>query len=233
MGIFGSGSPKRHRLFSNDKALVERLCEKAGYMSRADQSNCTTKLTTKYIDKSGKSRCVGVKTALKESAYLVSCFWQKTVILDFFGSPSFWVLDCDLIDSTSEIGFCETLLWWKKSSEKTTSTEASGCWGFHSGLNYINPAAWHPIPRYYPPAFGDFLAAIAKDLQGVAWWNMGYLDPMKVIFTTHQTTMWKIQRPPWKLAISLVTPWKINGWYSGIILADNFWGSSAALRPGQ
>ena len=111
MGIFGSGSPKRHRLFSNDKALVERLCEKAGYMSRADQSNCTTKLTTKYIDKSGKSRCVGVKTALKESAYLVSCFWQKTVILDFFGSPSFWVLDCDLIDSTSEIGFCETLLW--------------------------------------------------------------------------------------------------------------------------
>ena len=132
MGIFGSGSPKRHRLFSNDKAFLERLCEKAGYMSRADQSNCTTKLTTKYIDKSGKSRCVGVKTALKESAYLVSYFDQR---MWFQSSLVYtWLLDafCDLIDSTSETGFRETLLWNKsiKSLSSDSQVLPASIWWF-------------------------------------------------------------------------------------------------------
>lgn len=70
MGIFGSGSPKRHRMFSNDNFLLERLCAKAGYMSRADQQRCDKKLVKTYIDKQGVKRCVGIKTALRESAYL-------------------------------------------------------------------------------------------------------------------------------------------------------------------
>lgn len=70
MGIFGSGSPKRHRMFLNDNFLLERLCAKAGYMSRADQQLCDKKLVKTYIDKQGKKRCVGIKPALRESAYL-------------------------------------------------------------------------------------------------------------------------------------------------------------------
>ena len=71
MGVFGSGSPKRHRLFSNCKYYLDTICDRAGYMSRAEQSLCSNKLVKKYIDKSGKVRCSGTKPALKESAYLV------------------------------------------------------------------------------------------------------------------------------------------------------------------
>ena len=71
MGVFGSGSPKRHRLFSNDEQLLTKMCSKAGYMSRADQASCSSKLVRKYIDKNGVKRCVGNKHALKQSAYLV------------------------------------------------------------------------------------------------------------------------------------------------------------------
>lgn len=70
MGVFGSGSPKPHKLYSNDESLLNAIIAKAGYMSRADQSRCEVKTTTRYIDKNGKRRCVGNKSALKESAYL-------------------------------------------------------------------------------------------------------------------------------------------------------------------
>ena len=73
MGVFGSGSPKRHRLFSNDEQLLTTMCSKAGYMSRADQDSCSSKLVRKYIDKHGIKRCVGNKDALRESAYLALC----------------------------------------------------------------------------------------------------------------------------------------------------------------
>lgn len=76
MGIFGSGSPKRHRLYSNCERLLGAICEKAGYMSRADQAKCSQqKLVKKYIDKAGVRRCSGVKDALRASAYLdYMCF---------------------------------------------------------------------------------------------------------------------------------------------------------------
>ena len=70
MGVFGSGSPKPHKLYSNDESFLNAIIAKAGYMSRADQAQCQVKTTTRYIDKRGKRRCVGNKTALKESAYL-------------------------------------------------------------------------------------------------------------------------------------------------------------------
>ena len=73
MGVFGSGSPKRHRMFSNDEGLLNTLCAKAGYMSRADQNRCDKQLVRKYIDKHGIKRCVGIKGALRESACLVIC----------------------------------------------------------------------------------------------------------------------------------------------------------------
>lgn len=77
MGIFGSGSPKRHRLLSNDEELLMKIHAKAGYMSRIDQQQCTTQLVKKYIDKNGCLRCVGLKEELRESAYLViPCFSQ-------------------------------------------------------------------------------------------------------------------------------------------------------------
>lgn len=100
MGIFGSGSPKRHRMFSNDNFLLERLCAKAGYMSRADQQRCDKKLVKTYIDKQGVKRCVGIKTALRESAYLSMyglCFfliqlvWEtllRNLYLHIFHPPS-------------------------------------------------------------------------------------------------------------------------------------------------
>ena len=72
MGVFGSGSPKPHRLYSNDRTLLDEISLKAGYMSREDQRLCEVKTTRRYIDKNGKRRCVGIKSALKESAYL-SC----------------------------------------------------------------------------------------------------------------------------------------------------------------
>lgn len=74
MGIFGSGSPKRHRLFSNDEGWIQELINKAGYMSREDQQKCETKTSRQYIDSSGKKRCVGVKSALKESAHYPPAF---------------------------------------------------------------------------------------------------------------------------------------------------------------
>ncbi|CAL1145385.1 unnamed protein product [Cladocopium goreaui] len=74
MGVFGSGSPKRHRLFSNCKYYLDTICDRAGYMSRAEQSLCSNKLVKKYIDKSGKVRCSGTKPALKESAHYPAAF---------------------------------------------------------------------------------------------------------------------------------------------------------------
>lgn len=70
MGIFGSGSPKPHRLYSNDKAILEKVCSEAGHMSRDAMRACDVKTTRRYIDRNGKRRCVGIKPALKASAYL-------------------------------------------------------------------------------------------------------------------------------------------------------------------
>ena len=69
MGLFGGGSPKMHKLFSNDGGWLEAICSKANYMSRADQAKCEVKTTRQYQHGNGQKRCVGVKKALKESAY--------------------------------------------------------------------------------------------------------------------------------------------------------------------
>ena len=89
MGVFGSGSPKKHRLLSNDPAFLEKIHNKAGFMSRADQAKCDTKLVHHYIDKNGKRRCTGIKKELKESAYLVK---TKMFFLCFFNTM--WANNC-------------------------------------------------------------------------------------------------------------------------------------------
>ena len=71
MGVFGSGSPKPHQLHSNDPGLLEALSHEAGYMSKEDRDQCPVKTTRRYVDSNGKRRCVGIPSALKESAYLV------------------------------------------------------------------------------------------------------------------------------------------------------------------
>ena len=71
MGVFDrSKSPKPHVLYSNDEGMLHEICSRAGYMSRQDQSSCPMKTTKRYVDGSGKPRCVGIKSALKESAHL-------------------------------------------------------------------------------------------------------------------------------------------------------------------
>ena len=71
MGVFGSSSPKPHKLYSNHEETLQAISQRAGFMSRTDQEQCTTVPTTRrYVDRSGKRRRVGVPKALKESAYL-------------------------------------------------------------------------------------------------------------------------------------------------------------------
>ncbi len=77
MGVFGSGSPKRHRLLSNDEELLNRIEARGGYMSKEQQRQCSTKLVRKYIDKKGQTRCVGLKKELRESAHLAFLLFSR------------------------------------------------------------------------------------------------------------------------------------------------------------
>ena len=72
MGRFGGETPKRHRLWSNDQLLLEGISCKAGYMFRAEQSQCPGQTTKKYVDRNGVKRHVGIKEALRNSQHLVS-----------------------------------------------------------------------------------------------------------------------------------------------------------------
>lgn len=85
MGVFGSGSPKPHEMFSNDRRLIDTICGEAGSMPKSDRTHCTVQTTWKYVDANGKRRCAGIKSALRESAYLsimamYRCFQLPTLI---------------------------------------------------------------------------------------------------------------------------------------------------------
>ena len=70
MGKFGSASPKRHKVWSNDEGLLEAIFQRGGYMSREQQNACSTKLVRKYTDKKGVRRCVCLKDELRNSQRL-------------------------------------------------------------------------------------------------------------------------------------------------------------------
>lgn len=84
MGKFNGPTPKRHRLWSNDSTLLGYIADRAGYMSRADQSACTVKTARVYLDRFGVKRRVGIKEALRSSQNLIpqfrSCFLVVALI---------------------------------------------------------------------------------------------------------------------------------------------------------
>ena len=84
MGKFNGPTPKRHRLWSNDSTLLGYIADRAGFMSRADQSACTVKTARVYLDRFGVKRRVGIKEALRSSQNLIpqfrSCFLVVALI---------------------------------------------------------------------------------------------------------------------------------------------------------
>ena len=73
MGAFQGKTPKRHRLWSNDKGLLDQIFNIGGYMSRESmQSLPGSALVRKYIDKQGQKQRVGIPSRLKQSQFL-SC----------------------------------------------------------------------------------------------------------------------------------------------------------------
>ena len=70
MGKFNAETPKRHKLWSNDRALLEGVVQKAGYMPREEQNKCPGQTTKKYVDRKGVKRHVGIKDALRNSQLL-------------------------------------------------------------------------------------------------------------------------------------------------------------------
>ena len=52
MGCFGGSTAKPHRLWCNDKALLESLLEKGGYMSHELLATFSTSLVTKTVTES-------------------------------------------------------------------------------------------------------------------------------------------------------------------------------------
>ena len=57
MGKFNAETPKRHKLWSNDRALLEGVVQKAGYMSREEQNKCPGQTTKKYVAQGGQTPC--------------------------------------------------------------------------------------------------------------------------------------------------------------------------------
>lgn len=76
MGRFSGPSPKRHKVWSNEKSLLDSIFERAGYMSRVDQQACSTKLVKSYTDSKGVKRVVGLKDQLRGSQHYTKCFGQ-------------------------------------------------------------------------------------------------------------------------------------------------------------
>ena len=75
MGKFNGPTPKRHRLFSNDRNFLQPISDIAGYMSRLEQSQCKVKTARSYHDKQGVRRHVGNKETLRDSQKL--CYNSK------------------------------------------------------------------------------------------------------------------------------------------------------------
>lgn len=70
MGVFNSTSPKPHIIYSNDQIIIQRISERAGYMSREDQARLPTRTSRTYKDGFGVKRCVGLKKEMRESQQL-------------------------------------------------------------------------------------------------------------------------------------------------------------------
>ena len=67
MGHFNGPTPKRHRLWSNCKDLIDVITEKAGFMSRQQMSQFTRKTVTHHVDANGVKRHTGKPKELQQS----------------------------------------------------------------------------------------------------------------------------------------------------------------------
>ena len=70
MGHFNGPTPKRHRLWSNCKDLIDTITEKAGFMSREEMGRFGEKTTVKHVDRNGVKRHTGKPKALQQSQLL-------------------------------------------------------------------------------------------------------------------------------------------------------------------
>lgn len=98
MGKFNGPTPKRHRLFSNDRDFLQPIADAAGYMSRVEQSQCKVKTARSYHDKQGVRRHVGNKETLRDSQKL--CFNPTICFFPWDNSATF------------KIGLHIVWLWW-------------------------------------------------------------------------------------------------------------------------
>jgi len=106
MGQFCSESPKPHIIYSNDEIITQRISERAGYMSREDQSRLPTRTSKTYKDRFGVKRCVGLKKEMRESQHYPPAFGKfiAELFLSREGAPlpgprcSTWTFDETLTD---------------------------------------------------------------------------------------------------------------------------------------
>lgn len=67
MGHFNGPTPKRRRLWSNCKDLIDTITEKAGFMSREEMGRFAQKTAVHFIDRNGVKRHTGKPKALQKS----------------------------------------------------------------------------------------------------------------------------------------------------------------------
>ena len=73
MGAIGGTTAKRHRLWSNDQAILGEVSRIGGYLSRSDMLQLPGEpLVRKYVDARGIKRHAGIPDKLKNSQYLGS-----------------------------------------------------------------------------------------------------------------------------------------------------------------
>ncbi|CAE6963842.1 unnamed protein product [Symbiodinium sp. CCMP2592] len=91
MGLFNGPSPKRHRVWSNCKGIIDAISERAGFMSREQMGQLRVRLANHYEDKNGVKRHTGKPKDLQKSqplgsdytGHLVLGYWTK-----FLPSPA-------------------------------------------------------------------------------------------------------------------------------------------------
>ena len=128
MGKFGGPTPKRHRIWGNDRDLLQAVASEAGYMSREEQARCPLKTARHYVDRHGIKRCTGNKVVLKNSQTLL-------IVLS---SPTFGPLVCRSMHSRKNRGAIQHVVfniagWTKKQIVKAHT----GC------VKVINPRLSH------------------------------------------------------------------------------------------
>ena len=73
MGKYNGATPKPHKIWSNDKSLLDAIHQEAGHLSHEERMAFRAtgeSLVKKYIDSNGRTRCSGIPSKLKASQCL-------------------------------------------------------------------------------------------------------------------------------------------------------------------